>query len=99
VAFNTAFGGFIAVSEHVTFNFGGPFYCQQFVSAICDGSIEFPVPGSPSWVNAGAVQGYRGVGCYKYGGSLNGVVYTQGQSASWLPGNVAGFTVSGGQYG
>jgi hypothetical protein len=82
----------------MNFTFAGPFYCQEFVTMTAGGTIEFPLPGAPSWTNAGYVQGYNGVGAYKFHASLNGVVVTQGQSQSWLPGNVAGILQQGGQY-
>lgn len=35
----------------------------------------------------------------RYNASLNGVVYTEGGGATYLPGNAAGSTATGGQYG
>jgi hypothetical protein len=49
--------------------------------------------GAPTFTGAGFVTGQ------KFATALNGVINTQGQSVSWLPGSAVGVNNSGGQYG
>jgi hypothetical protein len=97
-AFAAYMNGLIGIGENCAFTFGGPFYCQEFVATSTGGIWESGVPGAPSWTNAGYVQGFNGVGCYKFGAWVNGVVFTEGQSSSWLPGNLPGLLGTGGQF-
>ncbi len=66
---------------------------SAFALANSGGSIEVPATGTPTF-NLGAftVTGTR------YFATLNGVINTQGQGATYFPGTVAGSTSQGGQY-
>src|SRR5215831_18013979 len=88
--FNIGVGAVAAV-----WTFAGACTCSgPFAAASSAGQISVPNPPYvPTFPGAGSVTGS------KYNAALNGVINTQGQSVSFLPGNSAGTTGSGGQYG
>lgn len=67
---------------------GTPAYSGSFVSADTSGVVEFA---SASFT--GSATGSR------YSVTSNGLVWTNGQATTWLPGNAAGTTSSSGVYG
>jgi hypothetical protein len=92
------FGGFIGIQQNKSLTFLGSFAMQWsgnpgfFVNCSGNGSLEVPVPGYPTFVNAGYVSGY------KYGCFMNGTCITQGLGTGYFPGTLAGLLSQGGQY-
>lgn len=76
----------------LVFTITTPIVVTDFALCVSGGQIEVPGSGVPTFVNPGNVTGR----CFN--ATLNGVINTQGQGASYFPGTVAGVTASGGQY-
>jgi hypothetical protein len=66
---------------------------SAFVNCNSNGVLEVPATGVPTFTNPGNVTGL------KYQAYLNGVINTQGAGVNYFPGNSAGTTATGAQYG
>lgn len=78
-------GGSVVTGSVHTFS-GTPAFSTATVQALTRGMVQ--LTGTPS----GAATGKR------YDTSLNGVIFTNGGGANFIPGDVAGTTATGGQY-
>ncbi|RAK52143.1 hypothetical protein [Phenylobacterium deserti] len=80
--------GLIRVDERTVTITGTPAFGTAFANATQTGVITCRL-----MTFVGSATGPR------YTATLNGVIYTEGASATYLPGNAAGSTATGGQYG
>ena len=84
------FGGNWSSSGSITITISGtPAWGNAFVTVQNASVCEF---GTPTVTFSGSATGSR------YNVSANGVIQTYGQASTWLPGNAAGTTATGGQY-
>lgn len=83
----TEFSGRVRGASTTVTITGTPAFSTAFASAAGLGNIELI-----AMTFSGSATGPR------YAATLNGVIYTQGGGASYLPGNSAGSTATGGQY-
>ena len=93
--FSAFFGGFFAFSQNAVFTFAGAFsITNSGATVICsaNGTMEVPVPGSPTFPGAGFVSGQ------KYNVTANATVVTQGNGINYFPGTLAGAVGTGGVY-
>jgi len=92
--FTAYFGGFLGLGQNAVYTFlGAANATGAWAIASSNGSIEVPVPYTPTYVNFGFATGQ------KYNATYNGVITVQGLGINYFPGNVAGALGSGGQYG
>jgi hypothetical protein len=91
-AMGSFFGGFILPTQGATYTISTGITVTAFATASGNGSMEVPVPGSPSFINPGFVTGS------KFQAVINGVIDTQGLGVNYFPGNSAGTVTTGGVY-
>jgi hypothetical protein len=92
----SGWGGYIGGPTYTTtITFLGSAACiggGYYINCWANGSFEVPNPWVTQFINPGFLSGT------KFGVGLNGVIVTQGQGINYFPGNLPGFTNTGGQY-
>jgi hypothetical protein len=104
-------GGAIVISANYTISGGSLYHWVAIMSGLIDGIvITITLTGTPAFSQRFAYASRTGtIQCHlntfsgaatgtRYLADTNGVIFTNGAGATYLPGNVAGATATGGQY-